>query len=475
MPNISLNLRTLTLAAMMAVSAANAQDLKPSLVASRTIGTAPLFVHFDATATTSKNVPDPFRQVLYTFDYGDSAAGNWVTTGKARGIKAGGPIGAFVFERPGTYTVRMVANDGRHSDERRITITVLDPDIVYAGEATVCISTDGSTGWGPAGAAYVTGIPEKSTWNGKRLMFKRGQDFSSENAISVTGGAANFQLCASEGTDAKPILPAVGIGDSRPPAGTEIWPTNIALIDLNFPAGFSIGAAGQHHLALRCDAPNGTQISFGWSIYYMFDDPYQYVPIDQWPVPKYHALVECTFPGDQATAYYNIFSDGCSHAAILGCTMEQAVYHNLRLTQAYKTLVADSAFKGQSPSSSYHCVKVHSGSLAPYAEPLTSGSKFWATRYVVAQHNIVGSAACTYAWLTAFCPQNPASEEGVQDVLVLGNTFIRSADGQVDVVMGGSRITTLDNTTQGGSFTTAVGHDEALPAGWKGPYYTSRA
>jgi hypothetical protein len=221
MPNISFNLRTLTLGAMMAVSAANAQDLKPSLVASRTIGTAPLFVHFDATATTSKNVADQFRQVLYTFDYGDSAAGNWSTTGKARGLKAGGPIGAFVFERPGTYTVRMVANDGRHSDERRITITVLDPNIVYAGAATVCIATDGSNGWGPAGASYVNAIPDKSTWHGKRLMFKRGQDFSANANVVITRGAANFQLCAGPGAGAKPILPVVSIGGTgRPPAPT---------------------------------------------------------------------------------------------------------------------------------------------------------------------------------------------------------------------------------------------------------------
>lgn len=475
MPNISLNLRILTLAAMMAVSAANAQDLKPSLVASRTIGTAPLFVHFDATATTSKNVPDPFRQVLYTFDYGDSAAGNWVTTGKARGLKAGGPIGAFVFERPGTYTVRMVANDGRHSDERRITITVLDPDVVYAGEATVCIATDSSTGWGPAGAAYVNAIPDKSTWNGKRLIFKRGQDFSASSDVVITRGAANFQLCASSGAGAKPILPVVSIGGDRPPAGTDPWPDNITLVDLNFTRGYRIGAYGQHHLALRCDMPAAQELNFGWSIYAMFDDQYQFVPIDQWPVPKYHAMAECTMPGDQSTATYNLFSDACSHAAILGCTMSQAVYHNLRLCQAYKTLLADNVTEGRSPNSDYHCIKVHGGSLAPYAEPLTSGSKFWATRYVVAQDNLIGSAGCLYAWLAAFSPQNSSVTEGVQDILVLGNTFIRSGAGQVDVVMGGSRITTLDNTTQGGSFTTAVGHDEALPAGWKGPYYTSRA
>jgi hypothetical protein len=92
----------------------------------------------------------------------------------------------------------------------------------------------------------------------------------------------------------------------------------------------------------------------------------------------------------------------------------------------------------------------------------------------VAQHNIIGSPECPYAWLSAFSPQNGSSVEGVQDILVLDNTFIRSGVGQVDVIMGGSRITVMDNTTQGGDFTSSVGHDESLPAEWKGPYFTSR-
>jgi len=474
MPNISLNLRTpLTLAALMAVSgAAAAQAIQPALVASRTIGTAPLFVHFDATATTSKNVADPFRQILYTWDFGDSAAGTWSTTGNPCNLKAGGPIGAFVFKRPGTYPVRLIANDGRQSAELRLTITVLDPNVVYAGAATVCIATDGSTGWGPAGATYATHIPDKSTWNGKRLMFKRGQDFSGDPDVVITRGAADFQLCASDGAGAKPILPAVSIGGDRPPAGTDPWPDNIALVDLVFPRGYRIGGYGQHQLALRCETE---ALNFGWSSYAMFDDPFQYVPIGQWPVPKYHALVDCPIPGNQTTAQYNLFSDACSHAAILSCSMDQAVYHNLRLVQAYKTLLSDNVLLGRSPNNAYHCIKVHGGSLTPYAEPLTSGSKLWATRYVVAQHNLVGSAECPYAWLAAFSPENAESVEGVQDVLVIANTFTRSQVGQVDVVMGGSRITTVDNTTPGDTFTQSIGHDEALPAEWKGPYYSSRA
>jgi hypothetical protein len=190
-------------------------------VASRTIGTAPLFVHFDATATTSKNVADQFRQVLYTFDYGDSAAGSWSTTGKARGLKAGGPIGAFVFERPGTYTVRHRRQ--RRPPQRRTAHHHhrAGPNIVYAGEATVCIATDGSTGWGPAGASYVNTIPDKSTWHGKRLMFKRGQDFSANIMWSSPAAPPTSSSAPGPGAGAKPILPVVSIGATgRPPAPT---------------------------------------------------------------------------------------------------------------------------------------------------------------------------------------------------------------------------------------------------------------
>jgi PKD repeat protein len=470
MPNISFNLRTLTLGAMMAVSAANAQDLALA-------GGQPHHRHRAAVRALRRHGHHlqerrrP-RQVLYTFDYGDSAAGSWSTTGKARGLKAGGPIGAFVFERPGTYTVRLIASDGRHSDERRITITVLDPNIVYAGAATVCIATDGSTGWGPAGASYVNAIPDKSTWHGKRLIFQARPGLLGEHNVVITRGAANFQLCAGPGAGAKPILPVVSIGATgRPPAPTPGPTTSPWWISTSRTATASAPTASTTS-RLRCDIPmRPSSTSAGRSTPCSMTRT-STCPSTSGPVPKYHALVDCTMPGDQVSTTYNLFSDACSHAAILGCTMSQPCTTTWR-ARAYKTLVADNQLKGQSPSSSYHCLKVHGGSFTPYAEPLTAASKFWATRYVVAQHNIIGSPEC-HSWLSAFSPQNGSSVEGVQDILVLDNTFIRSGVGQVDVIMGGSRITVMDNTTQGGDFTSSVGHDESLPAEWKGPYFTSR-
>ena len=54
-----------------------AQDTQASLAASRTIGVAPLAVHFDATGTThSDSGVDPFHDLYYMFDFGDDMGAN---------------------------------------------------------------------------------------------------------------------------------------------------------------------------------------------------------------------------------------------------------------------------------------------------------------------------------------------------------------------------------------------------------------
>lgn len=480
MPNISLNLRTpLTLAALMAVSgAAASQTINPALVASRTSGPAPLAVMFDAVGTTSTNVPDAFRQVLYTFSFGDSGAGTYtLTDGASKNVESGGPLAWHVFETPGTYLVTLVANDGTSSAQKTVTITVQDPNVVYAGAATVCIDPAGTTGWGPSGATYATAIPDVSTWSNKRLMLKRGSDFTSAGEFWVANASTNFQVVAG-GTGAKPKVQAIRVGAGRPPADATVWPDYCTFVDLYCVNGLYLGGYGSHQLGLRCDIdPTCQQMGFGWNVYNMFSDPYQQLPIGNWPVPKYHLLADCSFPGNQTNAWYNIYCDAAHSAGILGCYFDQVVYHNVRVVESQKAFIAHNNLRANSLSTSYHALKMHGGSLTAYAEPLTLTNGSWSSRYGVVQNNQFGSPSCQYPWLTAFTPENglDQGQEGVEDFLVLNNTFTRSLQGQLDVVVGGRRISAIGNTVVGGTFTMQTGHDEALPAEWKGPYYTSRA
>lgn len=457
-----------------AYALASAATVTPALAASRVSGPAPLAVMFDAMGTTSTAVADTFRQVLYTFDFGDPSSGTYsLTDGASKNVEAGGPLAWHVFETPGTYTVTVVTNDGTSSSQKTMAITVQDPNVVYAGASTICVDPAGSTGWGPAGATYATAIPATSTWNNTRIMLKRGADFSAAGQLLVMQ-AANWQVVAG-GTGAPPIVDSIAIGTDRPPADFSIWPDNCVIADLACSNGFRLGGMGSHHLALRCSVSSSVyETDMGWSTYYMFGDQYQQLPIASWQVPKFHLCADCSFPGSKDSQGYNLFVPADSGLGVIGCHLGASMYHNMRITQAYKFALAHNQMDGDCYSGTYHCLKVHGGDLTEYAEPLAASEQLWASRYGVVQHNIFGSAACPYAWLTAFCPENDTSAEGVEDVLVLNNTFIRSQTGQIDVAPGGKRISMIGNVTTGGTWNFSPGHEAALPVEWRGPYYTSR-
>lgn len=468
-------------AAILVSAGPLAATVSPNLVASRTSGPAPLGIFFDASGTTSSAVTDSFRQVLYTFDFGDGETGTWAG-GTAKGTVAGGPIGAHVFKNPGTYTVTLVANDGVSSRQTTVTVTVIDPDTFYSGK-TICVSTDGSTGWGPAGATYTTTIPDltyTTTMSGYRLLFKRGQDFSGNSASSfnITTNLTDFSMGAA-GSGADPIILGFTVGGDRPQLSTPmVWPDRLAFANLYCKNGYKVGGYGSHHLAYQCTVdPSVVENDIGWSTYYMFSDTYQFVPLAQWVVPKYHLAYECQHPGSASTNY-TMFGQG-AYMAIVGCTMSQVVYHNLRLTQAYKCLIAHNILQGISVNSSYHTLKLHGQSTVTFPNSMTDpNSGSWASEFNVIQYNTFGDVTCPYSWLVALSPENDTSVQGVRNSLVLSNTFVRnpSAEGaQVDLILGGNNLTYIGNTGTTGTFNVGTGHTTALPAGWRGPYWLDRS
>ena len=141
-------------------SAAQAGDIALSLAPARTSGVAPLAVFFDASGTTDVGVTArPFHDLEYTWDFGDPTAGTWAygaQPGVSSKNSATGPVAAHVFEKPGTYTVTLTAFDGTNTVTTSKTITVDDPDVVFAGSGTVCMSTSGTFTNCPSGASHVT-------------------------------------------------------------------------------------------------------------------------------------------------------------------------------------------------------------------------------------------------------------------------------------------------------------------------------
>ena len=168
---------------------------------------APLYVHFDATATRSSSPrDDAFKDLLYSWNFGDAAAGTWSTTGLPKNVAYGG-IAGHVFERPGTYTVTLTVTDaaGTVSTATRM-IVVDDPDTVWAGK-TACVSTSGNFAGCPGGSERLTSSSLTSALTNligsgfRRILFRRGETFGT-NRDYVIPFAAETGLIGAFGPEA---------------------------------------------------------------------------------------------------------------------------------------------------------------------------------------------------------------------------------------------------------------------------------
>jgi hypothetical protein len=139
--------------------------------------------------------------------------------------------------------------------------------------------------------------------------------------------------------------------------------------------------------------------------------------------------------------------------------------------------VAHNEAQGVSQSGGVHALKIHSDGLLPYADSFigpTDGVSGWVSSQIVVANNLLGNSADNNAWTVAICPQNDQFAEGVQEVLVENNRFIKGGGTQTNLILGGRNLTYRGNTvTDGSVLTQGTGHTAALPTGWNGPYYNS--
>ena len=172
--------------------------------ASRLTGVAPLYVNFDATETTSTLSSNPSHELFYSWTFGDAGAGNWANGVQSSGLtsknSAFGPVTGHVFETPGTYVVNLIVMDGVNTETVPTTITVQDPNTVYAGTATICISHSGNFTGAPSGAtqANTAGNTDMSaafnTYKGsnKRILFCKADAWTCSAPISMTDMAGLY-------------------------------------------------------------------------------------------------------------------------------------------------------------------------------------------------------------------------------------------------------------------------------------------
>ncbi len=158
------------------------------IVASRTMGVAPLGVSFNADFNAFDQNDKPFHRLDYAWDFGDAANdGAWAVSGKSKN-GARGPVAAHVFETPGVYTVTLtIADQTRTISSETIQITVQDPEIVYAGDNTVCFSDTVNADFTgcPDNALKITTDDvsrfKSAAAPGKRLLLHRGSTWTASS------------------------------------------------------------------------------------------------------------------------------------------------------------------------------------------------------------------------------------------------------------------------------------------------------
>lgn len=163
-------------------------------VSASNTGVAPFAVHFDATGTTASGVSNPFRDLYHSWNFGDNPTDTWaygLQPGVAKKNLASGGVAAHVYETPGTYTVNYICINPMTGDatSASITITVLDPDVVFAGTATICIANGATPVPGVNGVPAGASCQNVSTWagvlallaTGKRLLLRRGDTWQTNN------------------------------------------------------------------------------------------------------------------------------------------------------------------------------------------------------------------------------------------------------------------------------------------------------
>ena len=159
-----------------------------SIDTTRTECTAPCGVHVSATGTDAFRVDRPLHDLQYLWEFGDpgsvfEALPDDFPFGRDAN-RAQGPFAGHVYAEPGTYEVALTVSAGDGTWARTVqTVEVTDPDVTFAGEATVCLSVSGDFAGCPDGAVQHTVWTEafeaRSAGESGRYLLRAGETIAS--------------------------------------------------------------------------------------------------------------------------------------------------------------------------------------------------------------------------------------------------------------------------------------------------------
>lgn len=387
----------------------------------RTTGVAPFPAHFDATASTA---PVDIRLCSFEWYFGEASgpgAAPWGAGLKARSRATGsGIIQGHLYEVPGAITgalCAMLYNGNVVASWSGTTITVQDPDVVYAGTKTVVYSPTSDFSHAPSGSTHVGSgsldtvlATAASNGAGYRYMFNGAETYTMANladdqhnnwhsddiyidgslgggrATFTTSGTAASNACSplTMGMDSTPFFARATVKDivvdGTPAAAKSRGIDQYAGVDLTVvrvtgnevSKVFQNSIFGDFYNARIGTQYHGHVLFNGLAIYDSgITNPQQQVSAPDWPYGafvygNYLQVQGCNFDvGSNSTA------DGWSHA--------------IRIPHAYKAVVGNNNLKNAGHGE--HCLKIHSETQAN----IEGQGNVWAT-------SIVGPSSPSAGW-----------------------------------------------------------------------------
>jgi hypothetical protein len=422
-----------------------AGEIPAALVPSRVSGVAPLYVFFDATATTAAATNRPFHELEYRWDFGDTASGSWTSTPGMPNLsrnQATGPVAAHVFESPGTYTVSLRVLDGAAVATRSVAVTVTDPEAVFAAN-TLCVGNSqpvAGSGGCPEGAAVLASSSFNAAINGniasrKRILFRRGDTF-------VSSGNANIRL------DGPGLIGAFGSGAAPV---VNITANNYAI---QLSSGTTPGIKDWRIMDLEINGNSGTQtngvqaeggidqvtllrlnihhVHFGVQLSPFILDYYggQHRLWDQFAVVD--STIRTILGGGGG---YNLYVGG-QRFALMGNVLTDSTgsEHILRTPNIVKGVISHNDMSNPAPAK--HTVKLQAAVFDVSPTGFTE-------QIVMSDNKFTGGAGVD--WTVTVGPENAQSNEKVRDLIVERNWFAPHSSQRVALMLWAQDVTVRNN------------------------------
>lgn len=433
-----LKMRLLLAVALMLASAAFAAAPSGSCTFSQTSGPAPLTVSYDCSAVTGGT--KPYHNIIFSASAGASL-GTYTTgaTAKSKGFLIG-PTGGFLYTTPGTFTLPLnkCNSAGECSATQTQTITVTNPDVVFASTATVCIAAStlpvAGSGGCPPGAAVQNATTAYGTADfdqallacigtTKRCLFKRGDTFiSSTTAQITTTGPA---IVGAYGTGALPIVSATNIsGILNPHTGA----TDIRFMDLDIRGS----GASDTSVAVSVTAAASKLTFYGISI----SETNAGILVQSGASITGAGFFGNTITNLNGTAGVGIFGH-LIDSTIAGNTVGPfyaSAEHNIRIQPGQRVAVLNNSLT--TPGTS--------GRQVLTIRALSHVDATTDTRFVhVSGNKLIGGGSS--AQLFQMAPANTTDNHWISDVIADGNWIVMGSAGQDGIYMHASDVTVRNN------------------------------